>query len=408
MCRRLGSSVRVRLYHVTVSGRHAFRSLLCLERRASSRINSRRLRRTIGRTRPFFTSLSDLPVCGGNNGRTMLGHCLLFLRGSTGRNVRNGRSLLTFVGRRRLCFGSFLRCLPSFTSSSVNSVEQGARRYYQRVLHTTSHGSLSRGSTVVCLSVHAGRHLLHGTRTTVRSLGDNEMGSRRAVRTCLLVVVRPFVAVSSLSIDILSSGSGTSLCGVTSTLPGRVSNLTGGLRLSGRHLSSVPVLVVGVCIAELWAPRARGAVVLRRFYSSFLTIIPLRLPRLLSGHGVRGPIGCSSCILLAFRLGAPFAVRRIVSVLRSRVRVVVLCRRVPDHRARFKRDYYTCSGPSFKQVFGIGNSASRHNVIDRVGIAVCSSLRRVSTSMYLSLDLRYGGKFFGCVGPGRRILLSFV
>lgn len=159
----------------------------------------------------------------------------------------------------------------------------------------------------------------------------------------------------------------------------------------------------------LWGVAARGCVgVLQRFCGSFVTFIPLRLPRLLSIAAVRRPRFCNSCILLAFPLHAPCRLSRMVSVFRSSVRLVALCRRVPVQARGFNRDAYTCSGPTFKRVFGVGTGASARNGMGDVLIAVCSSLRRVCKSLYLSLRLRSGDKFLGCGGSGSSILVGFV
>lgn len=166
---------------------------------------------------------------------------------------------------------------------------------------------------------------------------------------------------------------------------------------------SVRHLFMGTCS---WGGQC--VVVLQRFLSSFVSFMPLRVPRLLGITAVRRPRFCNSCILLAFPLQSPCSLRRIVSVFRSSVRLVALCRRIPIKLRGSNRDAYTCSGPTFKRVFGVGTQASTSNGMGHIVTAICSSLRLVCNSLSLSLGLRAKGNDFGCGGRLRSILLSFV
>lgn len=151
-----------------------------------------------------------------------------------------------------------------------------------------------------------------------------------------------------------------------------------------------------------------AVIVLRGFLGSFLTLTPLRLPRLVGRRHVRRPICRSNCILLSFGLRGPYPLRRIVGLFRSRVRLIVLCRGIASMRARFKRFYYTFSGPGFKQVCGVGTDASTGKGIRSIVIAVCRSLRFVCNSLYRSVRLRTEANFFGCGHSGTSVLVYFV
>lgn len=149
-------------------------------------------------------------------------------------------------------------------------------------------------------------------------------------------------------------------------------------------------------------------VVRGRRVSQFIALTNLRVPTLVSPKGFRKTRVCRSDTILAFLLPGICPLRRLVSRLRSRVRLVLLCRCLPSASASFNRGYYTCSGPHFNQVCGLGTATGKGVRYSALCIALCSSLRVVNYRLQRRLLGIVGGNRVLFTQDRRRLLESFI
>ncbi len=147
---------------------------------------------------------------------------------------------------------------------------------------------------------------------------------------------------------------------------------------------------------------------LEQFYSDFMSVVPLQLPKLLDTRTMEKPEVYDMYMLLTFPLATAYSIEDVMNLLEDEMEMILLYHHIPSTQTVFGHSCCAYSNPVFGRMFKINVKTNSAGLVDLINVTIFGSLEVFSAEVCVDLELHAKTGHFKYKKSKEEVLLDFI